>query len=112
MSNSSTTFTEASGTTSTPVVVDSALTVSDSDNLTLASATVAITGNFVSGQDTLAFTNDNATMGNISPSYNALTGEYGDMVGYGVIDPVKVTRYALSNAASIAGVILGNRWFR
>ena len=38
--------------------------------------------------------------------FNALTEEYGDMVGFGVIDPVKVTRYALSNAASIASMIL------
>ncbi|MBC7804575.1 MAG: chaperonin GroEL, partial [Akkermansiaceae bacterium] len=38
--------------------------------------------------------------------FNALTEEYGDMIGYGVIDPVKVTRYALSNAASIASMIL------
>ena len=38
--------------------------------------------------------------------YNALTGEYGDMVGMGVVDPTKVTRYALQNAASVAGLIL------
>jgi chaperonin GroEL len=38
--------------------------------------------------------------------FNALTEEYGDMVQYGVIDPVKVTRSALSNAASIASLIL------
>ena len=38
--------------------------------------------------------------------YNALTEEYGDMVSFGVIDPVKVTRSALSNAASIASMIL------
>ncbi len=38
--------------------------------------------------------------------YNALTDEYGDMVQFGIIDPVKVTRYALSNAASIASMIL------
>ncbi len=38
--------------------------------------------------------------------FNALTEEYGDMIGFGVIDPVKVTRYALSNAASIASMIL------
>jgi chaperonin GroEL len=38
--------------------------------------------------------------------YNALTEEYGDMVKFGVIDPVKVTRSALSNAASIASMIL------
>ncbi|GAB4455643.1 MAG: chaperonin GroEL [Armatimonadaceae bacterium] len=38
--------------------------------------------------------------------FNALTEEYGDMIGFGVIDPVKVTRFALSNAASIASMIL------
>jgi chaperonin GroEL len=38
--------------------------------------------------------------------YNALTEEYGDMIAFGVIDPVKVTRSALSNAASIASMIL------
>nr|WP_309691003.1 chaperonin GroEL [Armatimonas sp.] len=38
--------------------------------------------------------------------FNALTEEYGDMIGFGVIDPVKVSRYALANAASIASMIL------
>jgi len=38
--------------------------------------------------------------------YNALTGEYVDMVASGIIDPAKVTRSALENAASIAGMIL------
>jgi chaperonin GroEL len=38
--------------------------------------------------------------------YNAATGEYGDLVEMGVLDPTKVTRYALQNAASIAGLIL------
>jgi chaperonin GroEL len=38
--------------------------------------------------------------------YNALTGEYGDMVQMGVLDPCKVTRTALQNAASIPGLIL------
>ena len=38
--------------------------------------------------------------------FNALTGEYGDMVSMGVLDPCKVTRTALQNAASIAGLIL------
>ncbi len=37
---------------------------------------------------------------------NAATGEYGDLVKMGVIDPVKVTRSALQNAASIASLIL------
>ncbi|MDP2399891.1 MAG: chaperonin GroEL [Burkholderiales bacterium] len=38
--------------------------------------------------------------------YNAATGEYGDLVEMGVLDPTKVTRCALQNAASIAGLIL------
>ncbi|PNM89297.1 chaperonin GroEL [Achromobacter xylosoxidans] len=38
--------------------------------------------------------------------YNAATGEYGDLVEIGVVDPTKVTRTALQNAASIAGLIL------
>jgi chaperonin GroEL len=37
---------------------------------------------------------------------NAATGEYGDMVKFGVIDPTKVTRSALQNAASIAALFL------
>lgn len=38
--------------------------------------------------------------------YNAATGEYIDLIAAGVIDPVKVTRSALANAASIAGLLL------
>ncbi len=38
--------------------------------------------------------------------YNAQTGEYGDLVAMGVLDPTKVTRYALQNAASVAGLML------
>jgi chaperonin GroEL len=38
--------------------------------------------------------------------FNAETGEYGDLIADGVIDPVKVTRSALQNAASIAGMLL------
>ena len=38
--------------------------------------------------------------------YNASTGEYGDLVAIGVVDPTKVTRSALQNAASIAGLML------
>jgi chaperonin GroEL len=38
--------------------------------------------------------------------YNAETNEYGDMLKFGVIDPTKVTRSALENAASIAGLLL------
>ncbi|MEV0418359.1 chaperonin GroEL [Streptosporangium canum] len=38
--------------------------------------------------------------------FNAATGEYGDLIAQGVIDPVKVTRSAVQNAASIAGMLL------
>ena len=38
--------------------------------------------------------------------YNAATSQYGDMVEMGVLDPTKVTRCALQNAASVAGLIL------
>src|SRR5947209_17434469 len=38
--------------------------------------------------------------------YNAQTGEYGDMVAMGVLDPTKVTRTALQNAASVSALIL------
>ena len=38
--------------------------------------------------------------------YNAATNEYGDMVAMGIIDPTKVTRFALQNAASVAGLLL------
>jgi chaperonin GroEL len=37
---------------------------------------------------------------------NSVTGEYGDMIKMGIIDPVKVTRSALQNAASVAALIL------
>ena len=42
----------------------------------------------------------------VSKGLNAATGEYGDLIAQGVIDPVKVTRSALENAASIAGMLL------
>ena len=38
--------------------------------------------------------------------YNAATGKYGDMVEMGILDPTKVTRLALQNAASIAGLMI------
>jgi chaperonin GroEL len=43
---------------------------------------------------------------NTGIGYNVLTNEYGDMVAQGIIDPAKVTRSAVENAASIAGMIL------
>ena len=38
--------------------------------------------------------------------FDALTGEYGDMFKFGIVDPLKVTRSALENAASIAGLLI------
>ena len=38
--------------------------------------------------------------------YNAGTGEYGDMVAMGILDPTKVTRSALQNASSVAGLLI------
>ncbi|PZN71748.1 MAG: chaperonin GroEL [Candidatus Methylumidiphilus alinenensis] len=38
--------------------------------------------------------------------YNVATGEYGDMVAMGILDPAKVTRSALQNAASVAGLMI------
>jgi chaperonin GroEL len=46
-----------------------------------------------------------ATLGE-GKGFNAATGEYGDLLAQGVIDPVKVTRSAVQNAASIAGMLL------
>ncbi|HZQ97666.1 MAG TPA: TCP-1/cpn60 chaperonin family protein, partial [Chloroflexota bacterium] len=44
--------------------------------------------------------------GNKNLGYDVISGEYVDMVKAGIIDPAKVTRSALENAASIAGMIL------
>jgi chaperonin GroEL len=41
-----------------------------------------------------------------SYGYNAETGEYGDLVQQGIIDPTKVVRVALQNAGSLAGILL------
>jgi chaperonin GroEL len=49
----------------------------------------------------------NAVAGNKGNyGYNAATGEYGDMIEMGILDPAKVTRFALQNAASVAGLII------
>ncbi|SKB48751.1 gliding motility-associated C-terminal domain-containing protein [Sphingobacterium nematocida] len=70
-SGGNTTFTEgASG-----VAIDGAVTLSDPDNTTLATARVAITGNFQAGQDVLEFANNGTTMGDITAAlYNNATG--------------------------------------
>ena len=59
-------------------VINGAVTVADVDSTALASASVAITGNYQAGQDVLAFVNDNnATFGNISATFNAGDAELG-----------------------------------
>ena len=47
-----------------------------------------------------------AQVGKGNFGYNAATGDYGDMVELGILDPTKVTRSALQNAASIAGLMI------
>ena len=49
---------------------------------------------------------DTVAKGQGTFGYNCATGEYGDLMQMGVLDPTKVTRHALVNAASIAGLIL------
>jgi chaperonin GroEL len=49
---------------------------------------------------------DNGGGKNLTAGFNAATLEYGDLVAQGVLDPVKVTRSALQNAASIASMVL------
>jgi pectate lyase len=74
-SGGSAAFVAGNNTASTPVVIDSGITVSDLDNTTQASGTVSITGNFHSSEDVLAFNNTSATtFGNIVASYNSGTG--------------------------------------
>ena len=46
------------------------------------------------------------TAGKGNYGFDAATGDYGDMVSLGIIDPTKVTRLALQNAASVAGLLL------
>jgi trimeric autotransporter adhesin len=67
-------FVAGDNTASTPVTIDSGLALTDGASTTLSSATIAITGNFHSGEDVLAFTNNGSSMGNIAGSYNAATG--------------------------------------
>src|SRR5260221_190953 len=66
MTGSALAFTEGNG----PTRRDAGLTVTDADSPTLASATVSITANFATGEDVLAFTNQNGIAG----SFNATTG--------------------------------------
>ena len=57
----------------TPVIINSNILATDVDNLSLASATITIAGNFASGQDVLSFSGSAGT-GNITASYNSSTG--------------------------------------
>ncbi len=49
---------------------------------------------------------NNVLAGEGNYGYNAATSEYGDMLAFGILDPTKVTRTALQNAASISGLLL------
>jgi len=49
---------------------------------------------------------ENVKKMNPGEGYNALTGEYGNMISFGIIDPAKVARSAIQNAASIAALML------
>ncbi len=62
-----------------------------------------IVGN--TGQDAAVVVNE-VRAGEGNYGYNAQTGEYGDMVEFGILDPTKVTRTALQNAASVAGLMI------
>jgi chaperonin GroEL len=57
------------------------------------------------GEDAAVILNQ-VRSGKGSYGYNAATGEYGDMLDFGILDPAKVTRLALQNAASVAGLLL------
>jgi chaperonin GroEL len=58
------------------------------------------------GADGLAVATKVASSKDKDYGYNALTGEFGSMTKMGIIDPVKVTRSALQNAASVAEMVL------
>ena len=49
---------------------------------------------------------DEVVVDKVNFGYNAHTEQYGDLLEMGVVDPTKVTRCALQNAASVAGLIL------
>jgi chaperonin GroEL len=57
------------------------------------------------GEDAAVVLN-NVRSGKGAYGYNAATGEFGDMLEAGILDPTKVTRLALQNAASVAGLLL------
>jgi len=57
------------------------------------------------GDESSVVTN-NVELGEGNYGYNAATGDYGDMIEMGILDPTKVTRSALQNAASVAGLLI------
>lgn len=59
-----------------------------------------------SGQDDGYVLNKVLENKEVNYGYNALTGEFGSMLAFGILDPVKVTRNALQNAASVAMMVL------
>lgn len=70
-SGGSVTWTEGNNTTSIPVVIDNAVTISDADGPGIASATVRISNNYSNGNDFLALVSNPATMGNIIGTWDA-----------------------------------------
>ncbi|VVE49776.1 fibronectin type III domain-containing protein [Pandoraea capi] len=71
-SGGTTTFTSADNAPSTPVAIDTGLILTDSDSATMASATVQITGNYVSGEDVLSL---GGSFGDITASFDASSGK-------------------------------------
>ncbi|MBI0329759.1 DUF4347 domain-containing protein [Burkholderia plantarii] len=71
-SGGTTTFTSADNAPSTPKAIDTGLVLTDSDSATMASATVQITGNYVSGEDVLAL---GGSFGDITASFDASNGK-------------------------------------
>ena len=63
-----------------------------------------IVANIGHGEPSVVLSEVNNNSGNYG--YNAATEEYGDMISMGILDPTKVTRSALQNAASIAGLLI------
>ena len=57
------------------------------------------------GDEASVITN-NVEEGEGNYGYNAASGEYGDMIELGILDPTKVARFALQNAASVAGLLI------
>ncbi|MDF3123447.1 Ig-like domain-containing protein [Rheinheimera sp. 1928-s] len=72
-SGGTTAFTEGNNVASTPVAIDTGLTLSDVDNANMASATISITGNLQAGQDILGFSDQNGITGSYDPGTGILT---------------------------------------